>query len=44
MKTARMGETGYRRLNERYTLGHMREAYALLYKELAERNGTTWPE
>ncbi len=41
---AAMGEIGYRRLTSRYTLGHMRNAYTALYRSLAERNGTTWPE
>lgn len=43
-KTAEMGEIGYRRVKARYTLAHMRRAYNALYRTLAERNESTWPE
>ena len=44
LKCAEMGEIGYRRLNERYTLAHMQHTYERLYRSLAERQGKTWPE
>ena len=43
-KTKRMGEIGYERLMRKYSLTIMKQTYARIYKDLAERQGIPWLE
>ena len=43
-KARAMGETGYKRMMDRFKLSDLRNAYARLYGELGEEMGLQWQE
>lgn len=44
MRASEMGFTGYKRLMGKYTLAHMQKTYEGLYRQLAAKGGSEWPE
>lgn len=43
-KRKNMGETGYKRVCEKYRIQYMRQTYEDIYRKMAERSGVQWPE